>query len=37
MSNSLELLTEPILEIQKNEILSDIVIKYNDKVRSSTI
>ena len=36
MSNSLELLTGPISEIQKKyEILSDIVIQYNGKVHGS--
>jgi hypothetical protein len=36
MSNSLELLTGPIAEIQKKyEILSDIVSEYNGKVHGS--
>ena len=36
MSNSLELLSGPIAEVQKKyEILSDIVNKYNDKVHGS--
>jgi hypothetical protein len=36
MSNSLELLTGSIAEIQKKyEILSDIVSEYNDKVHGS--
>ena len=36
MSNSLELLTRPIAEIQqKYEILSDIVIEYNGRVHGS--
>lgn len=36
MSNQLELLTGPILEIQKKyEILSDIVTEYNGKVHGS--
>ena len=36
MSNSLELLTGPIVDIQrKYEILSDIVSEYNGKVHGS--
>ena len=36
MSNSLELLSGPIVEIQKKyEILSDIVMDYNGKVQGS--
>ena len=36
MSNSLELLTGPIVDIQKKyEILSDIVTEYNGKVHGS--
>ena len=36
MSNSLELLTGPISEVQKKyEILSDIVSEYNGKVHGS--
>ena len=36
MSNSLELLSGPIVEIQKKyEILSDIVMEYNGKVQGS--
>jgi hypothetical protein len=36
MSNSLELLSGPITDIQKKyEILSDIVIEYNGKVHGS--